>query len=168
MLVKDIYGDSMKGNLFGTLRPTTLAASFGKMLSLDKRLRARKEDLALSTLIMCSMNIAAMAHIHAKHLAIKDIVFTGNFLATTHGLRTPEGTKNTDSVHFHAYETLSLHKRNTVSMRVLSYAVAFWSKKTKRAVFMKHEGCLGAIGALLYSGLALNSVPKAQRSEAKL
>mmetsp|Transcript_13499 Transcript_13499/g.15383 ORF Transcript_13499/g.15383 Transcript_13499/m.15383 type:complete len:113 (+) Transcript_13499:222-560(+) len=111
MLVKDIYGDSMKGNLFGTLRPTTLAASFGKMLSLDKRLRARKEDLALSTLIMCSMNIAAMAHIHAKHLAIKDIVFTGNFLATTHGLRTPEGTKNTDSVHFHAYETLSLHKR---------------------------------------------------------
>ena len=51
MLVKDIYGD-MEKNLFGTLRPTTLAASFGKMLDKNHRNAVRKEDLALSTLIM--------------------------------------------------------------------------------------------------------------------
>ena len=51
MLVRDIYGD-MEKNLFGTLRPTTLAASFGKMLDKKHRTAARKEDLVLSTLIM--------------------------------------------------------------------------------------------------------------------
>lgn len=148
MLVKDIYGDKA-GVLFKQLRPTTLASSFGKMIHSKARNKVKKEDLALSALIMCSMNVAAIAHIYAKQYGIRNIIFTGNFLSTSEGLRTPNGKKNTESIHMHVREKLSLHKRNTISIRVLSYAVSFWSNEQKEAVFLKYEGCLGALGALL-------------------
>eukprot|EP00924_Labyrinthula_sp_SR-Ha-C_P011989 snap_masked-scaffold_26-processed-gene-1.12-mRNA-1 protein AED:0.02 eAED:0.02 QI:391/1/1/1/0.5/0.33/3/452/249 len=147
MLVRDIYGEKLsdsskgsKGNmLFGTLRPSTLASSFGKMISKEARQSVKREDLALSTLVMCSMNVAAIAHIFAKQLKVQHIIFTGNFLATNAKLKTAQGQANSDNIHLHPQDKLSLHKGNTISMRVLSYAVSFWSKNTKEAVFMKHE-----------------------------
>ena len=39
-----------------------------------------------------------------------------------------------------------------VAMKLLSVAVEFWSKGVMKAVFLRHEGHAGAIGALL-SGL---------------
>lgn len=118
MLVKDIYGDLIEdehgkptNKLFNQLRPTTLASSFGKMIDKKARNNVKKEDLALSTLVMCSMNVAAIAYVHAKQLKVKNIIFTGNFLATSEGLQSPKGKENTNSIHMDVSEKLSLHKR---------------------------------------------------------
>lgn len=50
--------------------------------------------------------------------------------------------------------TLGLTGRDLmqVAMKLLSVAVEFWSKGGMKAVFLRHEGHAGAIGALL-SGL---------------
>ena len=34
-------------------------------------------------------------------------------------------------------------------MNTLSYAIKFWSKGTKKAYFLRHEGYLGSVGAFL-------------------
>lgn len=34
-------------------------------------------------------------------------------------------------------------------MHSLSYAIRFWSKGSKQAYFLRHEGYLGAVGAFL-------------------
>jgi type II pantothenate kinase len=34
-------------------------------------------------------------------------------------------------------------------MNTLSYAIRFWSKGTKQAYFLRHEGYLGSVGAFL-------------------
>lgn len=36
---------------------------------------------------------------------------------------------------------------HAATIATLSYAIRFWSKGTKRAMFLRHEGFLGAIGA---------------------
>ena len=36
---------------------------------------------------------------------------------------------------------------HAATVSTLSYAIRFWSKGTKRALFLRHEGYLGAIGA---------------------
>jgi len=137
MLVRDIYGE--KKEIYG-LKETTLASSFGKMISRKSRLAAKKQDLALSTLIMCSMNVAALAHLHAKNTGAKHIVFTGSFLARS----------TVSSYHKHHKLANHLHKRNTIAMRTLAYAVSFWTKGSRKAVFFQHDGFLGAIGALSF------------------
>ncbi|KAL1951334.1 hypothetical protein VTO73DRAFT_483 [Trametes versicolor] len=38
-------------------------------------------------------------------------------------------------------------KSHAATISTLSYAIRFWSKGTKRALFLRHEGFLGAIGA---------------------
>jgi pantothenate kinase len=35
-----------------------------------------------------------------------------------------------------------------ITMNTLSYAIQFWSKGTMKALFLRHEGHLGAIGAV--------------------
>ena len=38
---------------------------------------------------------------------------------------------------------------HAATISTLSYAIRFWSKGTKRALFLRHEGYLGGIGAWL-------------------
>lgn len=38
---------------------------------------------------------------------------------------------------------------HAATVSTLSYAIRFWSKGTKRAFFLRHEGYLGSIGAWL-------------------
>ncbi|NWQ82758.1 PANK2 kinase, partial [Columbina picui] len=38
---------------------------------------------------------------------------------------------------------------NTISMRLLAYALDYWSKGQLKALFLEHEGYFGAVGALL-------------------
>lgn len=38
---------------------------------------------------------------------------------------------------------------NMVSMKLLAYAMDFWSKGQLKALFLEHEGYFGAVGALL-------------------
>jgi pantothenate kinase len=37
---------------------------------------------------------------------------------------------------------------HAATISTLSYAIRFWSKGTKKALFLRHEGYLGAIGEL--------------------
>lgn len=38
---------------------------------------------------------------------------------------------------------------NPISMKLLAFAMNYWSKDTLKALFLEHEGYFGAIGTLL-------------------
>lgn len=40
---------------------------------------------------------------------------------------------------------------HAATISTLSYAIRFWSKGTKRALFLRHEGYVGGIGAFVAS-----------------
>ena len=39
---------------------------------------------------------------------------------------------------------------NELSMRMLAYAMEYWSQGATRALFLKHQGYFGALGSMLY------------------
>lgn len=90
------------------------------MISKEKRENATPEDLAQSTLITITNNIASIAHLCAKNEKIDKVLFVGNFL-----------------------------RINPLSMQLISNAMNFWSNGTRRALFLEHEGYFGAVGTLL-------------------
>ncbi|XP_054488761.2 pantothenate kinase 2, mitochondrial isoform X1 [Agelaius phoeniceus] len=97
-----------------------VASSFGNMMSKEKRESVSKEDLARATLITITNNIGSIARMCALNENINRVVFVGNFL-----------------------------RINTISMRLLAYALDYWSKGQLKALFLEHEGYFGAVGALL-------------------
>lgn len=100
----------------------TVASSFGHMISSEKRALAKPEDLAKAILVMVTTNIGSIARMCALNEGIERIVFIGNFLRV-----------------------------NPISMRLLSYAMDYWSKGTVKALFLEHEGYFGAVGCLVES-----------------
>ncbi|VBB27078.1 unnamed protein product [Acanthocheilonema viteae] len=96
-----------------------IAASFGKIYNKKDRDKARIEDLARSALVTTTNNIGSIAFNGAKTYGIDRIVFVGNFLRV-----------------------------NPIAARLLSNAMNFWSKGTKKALFLIHEGYFGAVGCL--------------------
>nr|XP_028684053.1 pantothenate kinase 2, mitochondrial isoform X4 [Macaca mulatta] len=94
--------------------------SFGNMMSKEKREAVSKEDLARATLITITNNIGSIARMCALNENINQVVFVGNFL-----------------------------RINTIAMRLLAYALDYWSKGQLKALFSEHEGYFGAVGALL-------------------
>eukprot|EP00271_Cylindrocystis_brebissonii_P014244 TRINITY_DN35541_c0_g1_i1.p1 TRINITY_DN35541_c0_g1~~TRINITY_DN35541_c0_g1_i1.p1 ORF type:complete len:948 (+),score=121.11 TRINITY_DN35541_c0_g1_i1:223-3066(+) len=148
MLVGDIYGGDY--DRMG-LKATTVASSFGKLVrpgvmmtgaplkstcqAADCEREASSspleeegfsgpsaDDMAKAALLMVTNNVGSLAMLHARPAGVRNILFAGSFL---------DGNK--------------------VAMRLLSVAVDFWSKGEMRAVFLRHEGHAGAIGALLGS-----------------
>jgi len=121
MLVGDIYGGNDYSKALG-LSATTIASSFGKVvMEIDKEPGSyRPEDLALSLLRMISYNIAHIAVLNAMRLGLKRIFFGGFF------------------IRGHPY-----------TMDTISFAINFWSKGEMSALFLRHEGFLGALGAFL-------------------
>ncbi|KAM8939865.1 pantothenate kinase 3-like [Pelodytes ibericus] len=97
-----------------------VASSFGNMMSKEKRDSVSKEDLARATLITITNNIGSIARMCAVNENISRVVFVGNFL-----------------------------RINTVSVKLLAYALEYWSKGQLKAFFLEHEGYFGAVGALL-------------------
>ncbi|XP_027282162.1 pantothenate kinase 2, mitochondrial isoform X3 [Cricetulus griseus] len=92
-----------------------VASSFGNMMSKEKREAASKEDLARATLITITNNIGSIARMCALNENINQVVFVGNFLRV-----------------------------NTIAMRLLAYALDYWSKGQLKALFSEHEKCLPA------------------------
>ncbi|XP_041746183.1 pantothenate kinase 3 isoform X3 [Coregonus clupeaformis] len=135
-LVKDIYGGdyerfSLQGSAVasrnagvfsnGALAPrSSEEKSFGHMMSKEKRDSISKEDLARATLVTITNNIGSIARMCAVNEKIERVVFVGNFL-----------------------------RINTISTKLLAYAMDFWSKGQLKALFLEHEGYFGAVGALL-------------------
>lgn len=97
-----------------------VASSFGQMNSKDKRCSVSREDLANATLVTITNNIGLIARMCAVNEKIDKVVFVGNFLRV-----------------------------NPISMKLLAYAMDYWSKGTMKALFLEHEGYFGAIGCLL-------------------
>ncbi|KAG9133636.1 hypothetical protein Leryth_024106 [Lithospermum erythrorhizon] len=119
MLVGDIYG-GMDYSKIG-LSASTIASSFGKTISENKELEDYSpEDISLSLLRMISYNIGQIAYLNALRFGLKRIFFGGFF------------------IRGHAY-----------TMDTISFAVHFWSKGNAQAMFLRHEGFLGALGAFM-------------------
>jgi type II pantothenate kinase len=99
----------------------TIAASFGKLAR--HKSDVSREDLAKAALVMITNNICSLAHLYARQvLKVPSVVFVGNFL-----------------------------RNNLLAMRMLSYALTYWSSGTIEAIFLKHEGYFGSLGAILQS-----------------
>ncbi|XP_043270078.1 pantothenate kinase 3 isoform X2 [Venturia canescens] len=128
-LVKDIYGgDYGPFELPGDLVASSFlnVFSFGQMNSKNRRNAVSKEDLARATLVTITNNIGSIARMCAVNENIERVVFVGNFLRV-----------------------------NEISMKLLAYAMDYWSKGTMKAFFLRHEGYFGAVGCLLqYNGEA--------------
>ncbi|XP_054824165.1 pantothenate kinase 1-like isoform X1 [Prosopis cineraria] len=121
MLVGDIYG-GMDYSKIG-LSSTTIASSFGKVISDNKDLEDYKpEDIARSLLRMISNNIGQISYLNALRFGLKRIFFAGFFI-----------------------------RNHPSTMDTLSVAVNFWSKGEAKAMFLQHEGFLGAMGAFMSS-----------------
>ncbi|KAK6249510.1 hypothetical protein SCA6_003515 [Theobroma cacao] len=119
MLVGDIYG-GMDYSKIG-LSASTIASSFGKAISDKKELEDyRPEDISLSLLRMISYNIGQISYLNALRFGLKRIFFGGFF------------------IRGHAY-----------TMDTISFAVHFWSQGEAQAMFLRHEGFLGALGAFM-------------------
>ncbi|KDO69623.1 hypothetical protein CISIN_1g042742mg [Citrus sinensis] len=103
------------------LSASTIASSFGKTISDKKELADyRPEDISLSLLRMISYNIGQISYLNALRFGLKRIFFGGFF------------------IRGHAY-----------TMDTISFAVQFWSKGEAQAMFLRHEGFLGALGAFM-------------------
>ncbi|KAJ3366982.1 hypothetical protein GGF32_000043 [Allomyces javanicus] len=119
MLVGDIYG--MDYGKIG-LKSTTIASTFGKVFKMnaDDRAATSIHDVSRSLLYMVSNNIGQIAYLNARAHGITRIYFGGYFICG-----------------------------HPITMHTLSYAINFWSKGSTRALFLRHEGYLGAVGAFL-------------------
>ncbi|XP_064630490.1 pantothenate kinase 3-like isoform X2 [Lineus longissimus] len=102
------------------LQGDLVASSFGNMICKEKRETTSKADLAKATLVTITNNIASIARMCAVNEHLERVVFVGNFLRV-----------------------------NTVSMKLLSYAMEYWSQGAMKALFLEHEGYFGATGCLL-------------------
>ncbi|KAM0788752.1 hypothetical protein ACM66B_002844 [Microbotryomycetes sp. NB124-2] len=123
MLVGDIYGQDY--NKIG-LKSSTIASSFGKVFrkgedgAPPEKKAFRPEDISRSLLYAISNNIGQIAYMNAEKHNLDRIYFSGGFI-----------------------------RGHAATISTLSYAIRFWSKGTKRAHFLRHEGYVGAIGAWL-------------------
>ncbi|KAI8997098.1 pantothenate kinase [Pilobolus umbonatus] len=120
LLVGDIYGSDY--SKLG-LKSSRIASSFGKVFK--KGTKQNKDnfmpaDIAKSLLYMVSNNIGQIAYLNAQQHGIKRIYFGGCFI-----------------------------RGHPITMNSLSYAIKFWSKGDMKALFLRHEGHLGATGAFL-------------------
>lgn len=101
------------------LKSTMIASTFGKVFKKGKEKRKfSPEDISKSLLYAVSNNIGQIAFMNAEKYGLNRIYFGGCFI-----------------------------RGHPATIATLSYAIRFWSKGTKRALFLRHEGFLGAIGA---------------------
>lgn len=101
------------------LKSTVIASSFGKVFKKGKEKRTfSPEDISRSLLYGVSNNIGQIAYMNAEKYGLDRIYFGGCFI-----------------------------RGHAATISTLSYAIRFWSKGTKKAMFLRHEGFLGAIGA---------------------
>ncbi|XP_058054932.1 pantothenate kinase 3 isoform X1 [Anopheles bellator] len=105
-----------------------VASSFGQMHLPERRNSVSKEDLAHAILVTITNNIGSIARMCASNEKIEKVVFVGNFLRV-----------------------------NPISMKLLAYAMDYWSKGTLKALFLEHEGYFGAVGCLLQFNGELNA-----------
>jgi type II pantothenate kinase len=123
LFVGDIYGydSSAPGYTKLGLSPEVIASSFGKVAVQEDVPDIRPEDVVRSLMFMIANNITQIAYLCAKLHKTDRIIFTGGFLAG-----------------------------NLYLMSRFSYALQFWSESKVQAIFLRHDGYLGALGCMLH------------------
>ncbi|CAO3573224.1 unnamed protein product [Mortierella alpina] len=119
--------DMLVGDIYGSdyskigLKSTTIASSMGKVFkkNVDKS-QFKPEDISRSLLYMVSNNIGQIAYLNAQAHGLTKIYFGGCFI-----------------------------RGHPITMNTLSYAINFWSKGSIKALFLRHEGYIGAVGAFM-------------------
>ena len=166
MLVGDIYG----GNDYSSvgLAATTIASSFGKVVMDDSFSPSdyKPEDIALSLLRMISYNIAQVnqprcdASSATKHPQVSTALTYANLtqVAVLNAMK-----YKLKRLMFGGF----FIRGHPYTMETISYAIKFWSKGEHQAMFMRHEGFLGALGAFLQSDTAVSKALTRAVSEAK-
>ncbi|KAK5169443.1 uncharacterized protein LTR77_005419 [Saxophila tyrrhenica] len=158
LLVGDIYGEGMGYEKIG-LSEKTIASSFGKVLKRKREAERRAEDgsglsngdavprpeeppaapandeavnlvgdgrmfkpedISRSLLYAISNNIGQISYLQSEKHNLQRIYFGGSFI-----------------------------RGHAQTIHTLSFAIKFWSKGSKQAFFLRHEGYLGAVGAFL-------------------
>lgn len=104
----------------GLLRFFGVRQHHASLANLTLKHHFRPQDVALSLLRMVSYNIGQIAYLNARVHNLERIYFGGNFIRD------------------HPY-----------TIADISFAVNFWSNGATQALFMRHDGYLGAIGAFL-------------------
>ncbi|PPQ72138.1 hypothetical protein CVT24_002409 [Panaeolus cyanescens] len=112
--------DMLVGDIYGQdysklgLKSTMIASTFGKVFKKggEKR-KFSAEDISKSLLYAVSNNIGQIAYMNAEKYNLDRIYFGGCFI-----------------------------RGHAATIATLSYAIRFWSKGTKRALFLRHEGFL--------------------------
>ncbi|MBN3306777.1 PANK4 kinase, partial [Amia calva] len=118
----DMLVKDIYGGAYGTLGLTgdLIASSFGKSATADKGEFFSKEDMAKSLLHMISNDIGQLACLYAKLHNLTRVYFGGFFI-----------------------------RGHPVTMHTITYSINFFTKGEVQALFLRHEGYLGAIGAFL-------------------
>lgn len=93
----------------------------------------------------------SLAMLHARTHKVAHVVFAGNFLRRNPISSTRKPGRR--ATHVEIVPPPSCPPLLTRTVARLTYAFEFWSKGAMKAVFLKHEGYLGALGALVYSSL---------------
>ncbi|XP_071951157.1 4'-phosphopantetheine phosphatase-like [Antedon mediterranea] len=124
MLVKDIYGGAYSAM---GLPEDLLACHFGRTVkhSMDDQSNSENEeyapeDIAKSLLLMISNGIGQMTCLYANLENMKRVYFGGYFI-----------------------------RGHPVIMAAITFALNYFSKGEVQALYLRHEGYLGAIGAFL-------------------
>jgi type II pantothenate kinase len=129
MLVNDIYGNREERS--GLNLPGDLTASFfAKNITApdgDPRAHVQDDDICKALVVMIAQNLAQIAHLNARIHGARRVFFTGNFL-----------------------------RNNGLALRTIVYTMRRWSDLDMQrgvlpteAIFFRHEGYFGAIGAFL-------------------
>ncbi|KAK3939426.1 fumble-domain-containing protein [Diplogelasinospora grovesii] len=164
MLVGDIYGTDY-GKI--GLKSTTIASSFGKVFRMKRQAEHEAED---------SGGLTPKVEHHPDHSSAGATAGSSDAApqerdgATTSSRGPPFSaadisrsllyaiSNNIGQLAFlqsqinglsHIYFGGSFIRGHPQTMNTLSYAIKFWSKGTKQAYFLRHEGYLGAVGAFL-------------------
>ncbi|KAK5579645.1 hypothetical protein RB653_009330 [Dictyostelium firmibasis] len=124
--------DLVVGDIYGTdytkigLSSDTIASSFGKVIYENEKKKLsgeetiKKEDIAQSLLKMVSNNIGQIAYLNSQRYGLNKIYFGGFFI-----------------------------RDHPNTMQRISFAIDFWSKGQTKAMFLVHDGYLGALGSFL-------------------
>jgi len=130
MLVSDIYGsDTGRSglNLPGDLTASFFAKNLESADGVSPREQVQDDDICKALVVMIAQNLAQIAHLNARIHGAKRVFFTGNFL-----------------------------RNNDLALRTIVYTMQRWSQLDRQrgeepteAIFFRHEGYFGAIGAFL-------------------
>ncbi len=148
MLVKDIYGDRNNYQSLG-LPPDIIASTFGKAIHHPKASSEFTDaDKARSLLYMISNDIGQISSLYAM---LHKVSFHTNVFPCV--IRSIEYVSQVKTIFFGGF----FLRHHPVSMHTVSFSVNFWTKGEVQAMFLRHEGYLGAIGAFLRGAESYNA-----------